>query len=196
MFVEVVRVAREMGVVRFGKLSIDGTKVRASASKRKAMSYERMLKEEAAVGAGDVGDAHGTEEGQELVLEHRAVALAGGGLPAAGLAVKELAGEVAEQGSGLALDLGGLDCGDGSIAGLGGRQFLRRAEGEVDSVQPALHADEEGPRFVGRDLEAERRQGVVKDDEQTLPVPGLHELAAVCLARSSGRESGPTGSRS
>ena len=47
MFVEVVRVAREMGVVRFGKLSIDGTKVRASASKRKAMSYERMLKEEA-----------------------------------------------------------------------------------------------------------------------------------------------------
>ena len=47
LFVEVVRVAREMGVVRFGTLSIDGTKVRANASKRKAMSYERMLKEEA-----------------------------------------------------------------------------------------------------------------------------------------------------
>ena len=47
MFVEVVRVAREMGVVRFGTLSVDGTKVRANASKRKAMSYERMLKEEA-----------------------------------------------------------------------------------------------------------------------------------------------------
>ena len=40
MFVEVVRVAREMGVVRFGTLSVDGTKVRANASKRKAMSYE------------------------------------------------------------------------------------------------------------------------------------------------------------
>ena len=47
LFVELVRVAREMGLARFGKLSIDGTKVRANASKRKAMSYERMLKEEA-----------------------------------------------------------------------------------------------------------------------------------------------------
>ena len=46
LFVEVVRVAREMGLVRFGRLSIDGTKVGANASKRKAMSYERMLKEE------------------------------------------------------------------------------------------------------------------------------------------------------
>ena len=46
MFVEVVRVAREMGVVRFGTLSVDGTKVRANASKREAMSYGRMLKEE------------------------------------------------------------------------------------------------------------------------------------------------------
>ena len=46
-FVEVVGVAREMGVVRFGTLSVDGTKVRANASKRKAMSHERMLKEEA-----------------------------------------------------------------------------------------------------------------------------------------------------
>lgn len=46
MFVEVVRVAREMGVVRFGTLSVDGTKVRANASKRKAMSYGRMKKEE------------------------------------------------------------------------------------------------------------------------------------------------------
>ena len=47
MFVEVVGVAREMGVVRFGTLLVDGTKVGANASKRKAMSYGRMLKEEA-----------------------------------------------------------------------------------------------------------------------------------------------------
>ena len=46
LFAEVVRLAREMGVARFGKLSIDGTKVRANASKRKAMSYGRMLAEE------------------------------------------------------------------------------------------------------------------------------------------------------
>jgi len=38
--------AAETGVANFGKLSIDGTKVRANASKRKAMSYSRMREEE------------------------------------------------------------------------------------------------------------------------------------------------------
>ena len=46
LFVEVVRLARELGLARVGKLSIDGTKVRANASQRKAMSYGRMAKEE------------------------------------------------------------------------------------------------------------------------------------------------------
>ena len=47
LFVEVVRTARAMGLASFGALSVDGTKVRANASKRKAMSYERMQREEA-----------------------------------------------------------------------------------------------------------------------------------------------------
>ena len=46
LFVEVVGLARELGLAHFGKLSIDGTKVRANASKRKAMSYERMRQEQ------------------------------------------------------------------------------------------------------------------------------------------------------
>ncbi len=46
LFVGVVRVAREMGLARFGKVSIDGTKVRANASKRKAMNYGRMSEKE------------------------------------------------------------------------------------------------------------------------------------------------------
>ena len=46
LFVEVVRLARELGLASFGKLSVDGTKVRANASKRKAMSYGRMQEEE------------------------------------------------------------------------------------------------------------------------------------------------------
>ena len=41
-----IRLARELGLVSFGKLSIDGTKVRANASKRKAMRYERMAEAE------------------------------------------------------------------------------------------------------------------------------------------------------
>ena len=46
LFVQVVRVAREAGVVQLGALAIDGTKVKAAASKRKAMSYGRMLEQE------------------------------------------------------------------------------------------------------------------------------------------------------
>ena len=37
---------KRFAVARIGTLSIDGTKVRANASKRKAMSYGRMVKEE------------------------------------------------------------------------------------------------------------------------------------------------------
>ena len=42
LFVQVVVLAREMGMVGLGRLGIDGTKVRANASRRKAMSYGRM----------------------------------------------------------------------------------------------------------------------------------------------------------
>ena len=45
LFMHVVRVACKGGMVRSGTLSIDGMKVRASASKRKAMSYGRMILE-------------------------------------------------------------------------------------------------------------------------------------------------------
>ena len=46
LFVQVVQVAREAGVVRLGTLAVDGTKVKANASKHKAMSYGRMGEEE------------------------------------------------------------------------------------------------------------------------------------------------------
>jgi transposase len=47
LFVEVVQIAREAGVVQLGALAVDGTKVKANASKHKAMSYGRMRDEEA-----------------------------------------------------------------------------------------------------------------------------------------------------
>ena len=46
LFVQVVQIAREAGLVRLGALAIDGTKVKANASKHKAMSYQRMLEQE------------------------------------------------------------------------------------------------------------------------------------------------------
>ena len=43
LFVQVVRLAREMGLVKLGTIAVDGTKVKANASRHKAMSYERMV---------------------------------------------------------------------------------------------------------------------------------------------------------
>jgi transposase len=46
LFVQVVRLAREMGLVKLGTIAVDGTKVKANASRHKAMSYSHMLKAE------------------------------------------------------------------------------------------------------------------------------------------------------
>jgi transposase len=47
LFVQVVKLARELGLVKLGTVAIDGTKVKANASRHKAMSYERMQQAEA-----------------------------------------------------------------------------------------------------------------------------------------------------
>jgi transposase len=49
LFVQVVRLARELGLVKLGTIAVDGTKVKANASRHKAMSYERMLQSERAL---------------------------------------------------------------------------------------------------------------------------------------------------
>lgn len=47
LFVQVVKLARECGLVKLGTIAVDGTKIKANASRHKAMSYERMQKAEA-----------------------------------------------------------------------------------------------------------------------------------------------------
>lgn len=47
LFVQVVKLARELGLVKLGSVAVDGTKIKANASRHKAMSYERMQKAEA-----------------------------------------------------------------------------------------------------------------------------------------------------
>jgi transposase len=46
LFVQVAQLARELGLVKLGTLALDGTKVKANASKHKAMSYGRMREQE------------------------------------------------------------------------------------------------------------------------------------------------------
>ena len=47
LFVQMLRLCQEAGLVKLGHVALDGTKMKANASKHKAMSYDRMKKEEA-----------------------------------------------------------------------------------------------------------------------------------------------------
>src|ERR1022692_2921425 len=46
LFVQVLQLCQRAGLVKLGHVALDGTKIKANASKHKAMSYERMEKAE------------------------------------------------------------------------------------------------------------------------------------------------------
>jgi transposase len=79
LFVQVLRLAETAGLVKLGHVALDGTKIKANASKHKAMSYERMKKREAELraevdrwlAAAEAADAeedalYGDKRGDEL----------------------------------------------------------------------------------------------------------------------------------
>ena len=82
LFLDVVRTAGEMGLVRFGTLSIDGTKVRANASKRKAMSYDRLREEEARLAEEIAGLVSSAERVDEVEDERLGQEVRGDEVPA------------------------------------------------------------------------------------------------------------------
>jgi transposase len=84
LFEQVLEMAMESGAIKLGRVSLDGTKIKANASKHKAMSYGRMkekqqqLKEEVkgllaqAEAADEEEDRrHGAQRGDELPNELR-----------------------------------------------------------------------------------------------------------------------------
>src|SRR5207253_9575869 len=46
IFLQALQLCQQAGMVRLGKVALDGTKLRANASRHKAMSYERMVERE------------------------------------------------------------------------------------------------------------------------------------------------------
>ncbi len=46
LFVQVVRLAREAGLVKLGTVAVDGSKVQANASRHKSMTYQEMKRQE------------------------------------------------------------------------------------------------------------------------------------------------------
>jgi len=47
LFLQVLKLCQKAGLVKLGHVAVDGTKIKANASKHKAMSYKRMKEEEA-----------------------------------------------------------------------------------------------------------------------------------------------------
>jgi len=84
LFLQALRLCREAGLAKLGRVAIDGTKLKANASRHKAMSYERMVEREAALAEevdailreAETTDAaedaeHGDDRGDELPTELR-----------------------------------------------------------------------------------------------------------------------------
>jgi len=79
LFVQVLKLAEKAGLVKLGHVALDGTKIKANASKHKAMSYDRMQRREAELvaevdrwlNAAEAADAdedrqYGAERGDEM----------------------------------------------------------------------------------------------------------------------------------
>ena len=71
LFVQVLALCRTAGLAKLGHVALDGTKIKANASKHKAMSYARMVEAEAAL-AGEVAAWLGRAEAADAA-EDRAL---------------------------------------------------------------------------------------------------------------------------
>jgi IS5 family transposase len=81
LFQQVLVLCRQAGLVTLGHVALDGTKVKANASKHKAMSYDRMVKAEvefAETVKGWLDQAEITDMGEDFRFRNRQ----GGELPA------------------------------------------------------------------------------------------------------------------
>jgi transposase len=68
LFLQILKLCQKAGLVKLGHVALDGTKIKANASKHKAMSYKRMQEEEARLKA-EVADllkeAQATDEEED-----------------------------------------------------------------------------------------------------------------------------------
>jgi transposase len=76
LFVQVLRLCGEAGLVKLGHVALDGSKIRANASKHKGMSYRRMKKEEERLRAQvrrwfELAEAADVEEDEECGADRR-----------------------------------------------------------------------------------------------------------------------------
>ena len=120
LFEQVLKIALEAGAMKLGRVALDGTKVKANASKHKAMSYDRMREKERQIRA----------EVRELLAQSRSGrqrrrrAVWGGPARRRVTGRVAAAGNTAEEDSGSETGAGGA----GTAEGGGGRKGGRGSE--------------------------------------------------------------------
>jgi transposase len=70
LFEQVLVICRESGLVKLGRVAVDGTKIKANASKHKAMSYGRLTEKEAAL-KKEIQEIFRQAEAIDLEEDHR-----------------------------------------------------------------------------------------------------------------------------
>jgi len=140
LFLQVLKLCETAGLVKLGHVALDGTKIKANASKHKAMSYERMKKREAELKAEvarmlAAAEAADSEEDETFGKDKR-----GDEMPDWGRRQAETAGED---------PAGDGGAGGGRQAGGGGRASDRGRKGTAAPGRRPQEAGQTGGAAIG-----------------------------------------------
>src|SRR5436190_5440881 len=147
VFGQVLRLCQEAGLVKLGHVALDGTKIKANASKHKAMSYARMEQTEARL----------TQEVRQLLAEAQRVDAAEDAAYGRGRRGEELPAELARR--------------ESRLAAIRVAKAALEAEAHAKATRDAAEAQAKVAAQAQREGSAKGRPVTVPDPEQARPAP-------------------------
>jgi transposase len=147
LFSQVLRLCHEAGLVKLGHVALDGTKVKANASKHKAMSYARMEQTEARL----------AQEVRQLLDEAQRVDAAEDAEYGRGRRGDELPAELARR--------------ESRLAAIRAAQAALEAEAQAKAAHEATAAQDKVAAQAQREGSAKGRPVTVPDPAQARPSP-------------------------
>src|SRR6266478_5805146 len=147
VFGQVLRLCHEAGLVKLGRVALDGTKIKANASKHKAMSYARMEQTEARL----------TQEVRQLLDEAQRVDAAEDAEYGRGRRGEELPAELARR--------------ESRLAAIRAAKAALEAEAHAKATRDAAEAQDKVAAQAQREGSAKGRPVAVPDPAQARPAP-------------------------
>lgn len=189
LFVQVVQIATGVGLVKMGTIAIDGSKLKANASKHKAMSYGRMKSEEQRIAqeiaeltrrAREIDEAEDAEFGPDD---------RGDGLPKELQRREDRLAKIKEAKERLEREQAEADEASGRGRGAGPAKRLKRPNGVPDDKKQANFTDPDS-RIMGNpkrgfvqgyngQIAVDAEASIVVANRVTQSATDVHELAPV-----------------